>query len=105
MRAARAIGAEIARLEDRVVDAERLYEKAIQSAQAYALVDDEAIAYEHAAAFYKTRGFDRFAMLYLQSARRCYLRWGADCKVRQLDQFFPPLRQNEPELRTTSTIE
>ena len=31
------IGAEIARLEDRVVDAEHLYEKAIQSAHAHAL--------------------------------------------------------------------
>ena len=99
------IGAEIARLEDRVVDAEHLYEKAIQSAHAHALVHDEAIAYERAAAFYKTRGFDRFAMLYLQSARRCYLRWGADGKVRQLDQFSPHLPQDEPEPRPTRTIE
>ena len=99
------IGAEIARLEDRVVDAEHLYEKAIQSAQAHALVHDEAIAYERAAAFYKTRGFDRFAMLYLRSARRCYLRWGADGKVRQLDQFSPHLPQDEPEPRPTRTIE
>ena len=88
-----------------MVDAEHLYEKAIQSAQAHALVHNEAIAYERAAAFYKTRGFDRFAMLYLRSARRCYLRWGADGKVRQLDQFFPHLPQDEPEPRTTSTIE
>ena len=99
------IGAEIARLEDRVVDAEHLYEKAIQSAHAHALVHDEAIAYERAAAFYKTRGFDRFAMLYLRSARRCYLRWGADGKVRQLDQFSPHLPQDEPEPRPTRTIE
>ena len=44
-------------------------------------------------------------MLYLRSARRCYLRWGADGKVRQLDQFSPHLPQDEPEPRPTRTIE
>jgi PAS domain S-box-containing protein len=99
------IGAEIARLEGRAVDAEHLYETAIQLARTHGLIHNEAIAYERAAAFYKARAFDRFATLYLQSARRCYLRWGADGKVRQLDALSPHLTQDDPEPRPMRTIE
>ena len=35
---------------------------------------------------------DRSPMLYLRNARYGYLRWGADGKVRQLDQLYPHLR-------------
>ena len=42
------VGAEIARLEGRELDAERLYEQAIRSARANAFLHNEAIAYERA---------------------------------------------------------
>ncbi len=48
-------GAEIARLEGRERDAERLYEKAIRSARANGFVHNKAIAYEVAAQFYAAR--------------------------------------------------
>ena len=99
------LDAETARLGNRALDAERLYEQAIQLAHANALPHDEAIAYERASAFYRGRGFDQIASLYLQNARRCYLRWGADGKVRQLDELFPHLRDDEPAPVATSTIE
>ena len=99
------INAEIARLDNHTLDAERLYEQAIQVAHANALPHDEAIAYERACAFYRMRGFDQIAQLYLQNARRCYLRWGADGKVRQLDQFSPHRPDNETAPVATSTIE
>ena len=99
------INAEIARLDNHALDAERLYEQAIQLAHANALPHDEAIAYERACAFYRVRGFDQIAQLYLQNARRCYLRWGADGKVRQLDQLSPHRPDNEPAPVATSTIE
>src|SRR5262249_35727705 len=53
--------------------------------------------------FYRTRGFDQFAELYLRNARYCYLRWGADGKVRQLDQLHPHLREaaSSPSARGT----
>ena len=44
-----------------------------------------------AARFYAARGFDTFADAYLRKARDCYLRWGADGKVRQLDRLYPHL--------------
>ncbi len=46
------VGAEIARLEGRELDAERLYERAIRSARANGFVHNEALANELAARFY-----------------------------------------------------
>jgi PAS domain S-box-containing protein len=99
------VSAEIARLEGRVLDAERLYEEAIRSASANSFVHNEALAYELAARFYAARGFATFANAYLREARSCYLRWGADGKVRQLDQLHPRLRPDERERGPTGTIE
>jgi hypothetical protein len=73
-------------LEDRDVEAMRLYEQAIRSARANGFIHNEALAYELAARFYATRGFEQIAHLYLRNARYGYLRWGADGKVRQLDE-------------------
>src|SRR6516162_805825 len=41
---------------------------------------------------------------YLRKARYCYLRWGANGKVRQLDELYPHLREEEPVPAPTSTI-
>jgi GAF domain-containing protein len=50
------------------------------------------MANELAARFYAARGFEAIAQTYLRNARYCYLRWGADGKVRQLDALYPYLR-------------
>lgn len=98
------VGAEIARLEGREIDAVRLYEQAIRSARANGFIHHEALAYELAARFYAEGGFEDFTRLYLRNARSCYLRWGADGKVRQLDQLYPDLRREERAPAPTSTI-
>jgi len=98
------VGAEIARIEDRVLDAEGFYEKAIRSAHANGFIHNEAVAYEVAARFYAARGFDKVADTYLREAGYCYLRWGADGKVKQLDHLYPHLRKEAPARGTTSTI-
>ncbi len=98
------VGAEIARLEGRELDAERLYEQAIRSARANGFVHNEALANELAGRFYAARGFDRFAQVCVQDARYGYVRWGATGKVRQLDQLHPRLREAEPVSRPTGTI-
>jgi PAS domain S-box-containing protein len=89
------VSAEIARIEGRDLDAERLYEEAIRSARANGFVHNEAVAYEVAARFYAGRGFEEFARVYLQKARNCYQRWGADGKLRQLDRLHPGLTAPE----------
>jgi PAS domain S-box-containing protein len=98
------VGAEIARLEGRDLDAEGLYEHAIRSARANGFVHNEALAYEVAARFYAARGFEEFAHVYLRNARDGYVRWGANGKVRQLDELYPHLREQEPASAPTSTI-
>ena len=98
------VGAEIARLEGRDVDAMRLYQQGIRSARVNGFVQNEALAYELAARFYAARGFDEIAHLYLRNARYGYLQWGADGKVRQLDEMYPQLRKDELAPAPTSTI-
>jgi len=98
------VGAEIARIEGRVLDAERLYDRAIRSAHASGFIHNEAVACEVAGRFYAARGFEKIAHTYLQEARYCYVRWGADGKVRQLDEEHPYLRKGEPAPGLTTTI-
>jgi PAS domain S-box-containing protein len=98
------VGAEVARIEGRVLDAEQLYEQAIRSAHANGFIHNEAVAYEVAAHFYAARGFEKIADIYLREAQYCYLRWGADGKVKQLEQLYPHLRKHESARTTTSTI-
>ena len=85
------VSAEIARIEGRDADAMRLYEQAIQSAREHGFVQNEGLAHEVAARFYAARGVETIAHAYLRNARYCYLRWGADGKVRQLDRLHPHL--------------
>ncbi|TDJ75738.1 GAF domain-containing protein [Pseudomonas putida] len=96
--------AEIARLQGRLVDAEHLYEQAIQLARDSGFVHVEALANELASRFYGSRGLARIARVYLRDARYGYLRWGADGKVRQLDSRHRNLRSVEPEPGPTATI-
>jgi PAS domain S-box-containing protein len=98
------IRAELARIESRDLDAMRLYERAIRSARANGFVHNEAVANEVAARFYLARGFERIANIYLRDARDCYLQWGADGKVRQLDNLYPHIRHERPPSDATSTI-
>jgi PAS domain S-box-containing protein len=96
------VGAEIARLGGRELEAERLYEQAIRTAHEQGFLQNEGLAFELAARFYAARGFETFAELYLRRARHCYQQWGADGKVRQLVERYPRLRDNEIDSRGTS---
>ncbi|WP_346779175.1 AAA family ATPase [Burkholderia sp. Ac-20365] len=95
--------AEIARIEGRVAEAMELYEEAIHSSHQHGFIQNEALANELAASFYAARGFETIANTYLRNARSCYLRWGADGKVRQLDETHAALRQELPS-RAENTI-
>ena len=85
------IAAEVARLESRELHAERLYEEAIRLARDNGFIQDEALAHELAARFYAARGFETTSNAYLQNARSCYTRWGADGKVRLMDLKHPQI--------------
>jgi PAS domain S-box-containing protein len=98
------VAAEIARIEGRDLEAMRLYEAAIRAARANGFIHHEALAHELAARFYAARGFEQIAHLYLRTAHHGYLRWGADGKVKQLEELYPHLREHEPAPSPTSTI-
>ena len=97
------VSAEIARLEGRDADAMRLYEEAIQVAREHGFVQNEGIGNEVAARFYAARGADSIAHACLRNARYCYLRWGADGKVRQLDRLYPQLTAPEGHALAANT--
>ena len=97
------LGAEMARLEGRELDAMGLYEEAIRLAREHGFVQNEGLANELAARFHAGRGFETIAQAYLGQARSCYLRWGAEGKVRQLDRLHPYLRQEPATARGDST--
>jgi PAS domain S-box-containing protein len=97
------IAAEIARIEGRELNAELLYEAAIESARKSEFVHNEALANELAARFYAARGFETIARAYLREARCCYLRWGADGKVQQLDRLYPHLAAAEERRATVGS--
>lgn len=98
------LGAEIARLEGRVLEAEHLYEQAIESAQLNGFVHIAALANELASCFYAARGFAKIARVYMRDARYDYLRWGASGKVRQLEALYSWLATQESALDPTNTI-
>ena len=98
------VGAELARIEGRILEAERLYDEAIRHAQQNGFVHNEAIASELASRFYAAHKLDKIARVYLQDARYAYSRWRADGKVRQLDERYPFLRGSSPAPGPTATI-
>lgn len=99
------VGAEIARIEGRETEAMRLYERAILAAEANGFVHHKATACELAANFYGARGFDKIAQMYLRDAHHCYLLWGADAKVGQLERRYPQLNAADSAAGPTRMID
>jgi PAS domain S-box-containing protein len=94
------VGAEIARIEMRDMEAMRFYEQALRSARENNFIQQEAIAAELASRFHRARGLDRIADSYLKDAHAAYARWGAQGKVLQLEQLHPSLRAASPHAPT-----
>jgi PAS domain S-box-containing protein len=99
------VAAEIARIEDRSLDAQDIYQKAVRLAHTHGFVHVEAIANERAGCFYAARGFETVATAYLRNARSCYRRWGADAKARHLEHLHPQIGAEESIADATATIQ
>lgn len=98
------VRAELARIQDRDLDAMRLYEQAITSAQTHGFVNNEAISWETAATFYDLRGFATTARAYFRKARDAYAQWGAQGKVRQLESRFPDLAETSAQRAASGSL-
>lgn len=87
------LSAEIARINEDHLAAEPLYEKAAQSARENGYVQTEGLANELAGTAFVNRGLQTAALGYLEAARQCYKKWGANGKVDHLEKSHPGLRQ------------
>ncbi len=85
------IAAELARADGKEWDAAQLYEKAIDGARRNGFVQEEALACELAASFYRERGMENAAIFHLHGAYEAYVRWQAWKKVKALEAGHPDL--------------
>ncbi len=83
------LSAEMARLDNRSINALELYEKAIASARQHGFVQNEGIASELAGRFSGSLGLKSIAESFLKNARACFSAWGATAIVRRLDEENP----------------
>ncbi len=76
--------AELARVKGNQIEAQKLYEQAINSARHSGYLYVEAIANELAGRFHLDLDLKTAGEAYLKAANNCYRRWGAAGKVTQL---------------------
>ena len=99
------LAAETARIDGRDWEAQTRYEAAIRAARENGFLHTEALGYELSSAFYRARRFDTFADTYLIEAHACYARWGAEGKVKRLEQQNPWLVDRKtPNSRATANF-
>jgi PAS domain S-box-containing protein len=98
------LAAEVARIDGQDLEAMRRYEQAIRSARDNGFVQNQALANELAGRFHLARGLETSGYAHLRNARSGYAEWGADGKVRQLEEMYPHLRTEKPMSGPTSTI-
>ncbi len=82
------VAAEHARVLNKLREAEKYYDRAINSARENNYLQEEAIANELAAKFYLYLGKDKVARAYLNDAYYGYSLWGAAAKTKQLEKKY-----------------
>ncbi|BAY78129.1 multi-sensor signal transduction histidine kinase [Nostoc linckia NIES-25] len=85
------------------------YDRAISLAKANSYIQEEALANELAAKFYRGWGKAKVAAGYMQEAYYCYAKWGAKAKVADLEKRYPQLlapilQQTRSSLSINETI-
>ncbi|HEY9834436.1 MAG TPA: AAA family ATPase [Stenomitos sp.] len=93
------VEAEKLRVSHQNFEAIDFYDRAINLAQEYEYINEEALAHELAAKFYLGWGKQTIAQAYMIHAYYAYARWGAKAKVHELEkhysQLLAPLFQSE----------
>jgi predicted ATPase/signal transduction histidine kinase len=88
------VEAEKARVLGQTSLAMKYYESAIKGALQHGYLQEEALAYERAAEFYRALGYDKIALTYFSEAHYYYACWGAQAKVNDLEARYPQLTIN-----------
>ena len=92
------VAAEMARISGKDIEAMKLYDQAIKSAEENEYIQNAAIGNELAARFYLANGFHTIAKAYIIEARYGYAKWGATAKVKDLDERYPHLLAKAREI-------
>lgn len=79
------------------------YDQAIQGASSNRFIHEEALGYEVAGRFYLSNKLEVLAEFYLKAAYNAYREWGAEAKLRYLEQRYPEYVSSV--LRTTSNLD
>ncbi|HBL58476.1 MAG TPA: hypothetical protein DDZ80_08150 [Cyanobacteria bacterium UBA8803] len=98
------VEAERARVQGKIVKAMEYYDRAIQGAREQGYIQEEALAYERAAAFYLALGRQEIAQSYMQNAHYGYHRWGATAKVKHLEETHPQLLLGNSQVNRSGAI-
>ncbi|MBE9210952.1 AAA family ATPase [Nostoc sp. LEGE 06077] len=103
------VAAEKCRVLGNKAEASELYDRAISGAKANEYIQEEALANELAAKFYRDWGKQRIAREYMIEAYYAYARWGAKAKVTDLENRYPQLlapilQQSRSVVSTNETI-
>jgi len=85
------VAAEMARVHGHSADAMALYEAAIVAATTHERQRERALAYELYARFWRERGQQQAAAVFMTEARAAYAQWGAMAKVKALERQYPDL--------------
>jgi PAS domain S-box-containing protein len=85
------VEAERYQVQGQFSEAQDYYDRAIAGAKANKYIQEEALANELAAKFYLDWGKEKIAAVYMQEAYYCYVRWGANAKVKDLETRYPQL--------------
>ncbi|WP_304508771.1 helix-turn-helix transcriptional regulator [Anaerotignum sp.] len=85
------VSAEIMRIKEKYEEATDLYKKAISSAAESGFIQNEAIASELAGKYFYSVGDWKLAETCINNAYLKYMQWGADGKLKALEQKYPYL--------------
>lgn len=90
------VEAERFRLLGKYDKAEKCYEEAIRLAKENEYLNEQALARELAARFYLSRGASDKGLSCMLDARYCYEKWGAQAKVKFMDEKYRQLFRSNP---------
>lgn len=102
------IDAERLRVTGKINEARLVYDKAIDGASKNDYIHEEAIAYELAGKFYLDQKAEDLAEFYFKASYNAYREWGAEAKLKNLEQNYPKyvsgVNRQESSVTSSSSI-
>ncbi len=81
--------AEWSRINGNIAKALEHYDQAIQLSRKAGFIQEEGLANELAGKYFLERDKTDLAEMYLKNAYQCYRRWGAEAKLKELEELYP----------------